>query len=58
MRSSNAEKPGARLDGIRAAHAGIGKLVDQDEAGLLGERLDGRALPLVAVLVGADVCGR
>jgi hypothetical protein len=46
------------LDWVGALDRGIVKLVDDRVAGALGEGVDRVALALVAVLVGANVCGR
>ena len=46
------------LDGIGALDRGALELVDDHVASTPGQRLDGVALALVAVLVGTDVGGR
>src|SRR5262245_47557754 len=46
------------LDVVGTADRGIVELADELETGALGERLDSRALALIAVLVGADIGGR
>src|SRR5262249_14947952 len=48
----------AAFDGIRAANAGIIIFAEDLEAGALGIALDGGTLPLVGILIGADVCRR
>lgn len=49
---------GTSLNRVRAANCGIVELIDQDEPCPLGVALDSSPLSLVAVLVGADICGR
>jgi hypothetical protein len=49
---------GPRLDRIGTGYCRIVEPSDQFEAGMLGEALDRDPLPLLAVLVGADVGGR
>src|SRR5262249_7926167 len=43
---------------IGAAHRRVVEFIDDAVAVRLGERRDGRALPLVAVLIAPDVCSR
>jgi hypothetical protein len=43
---------------IGAAHSRVVELIDDAVAVRLGERRDGRTLPLVTVLVASDVCSR
>src|SRR5262249_17268897 len=43
---------------VGSAHRRVVELADEAVAVRLGERRDGRALPLVAVLVTPDVCSR
>src|SRR5262249_42946109 len=52
------KKPGSDVDRVGAAYRGIVELLDEFVTSVLREGLNGLALPLVAVLVGADVGGR
>jgi hypothetical protein len=54
MRSSMAQKPGLRLEGISSLRSLIIVFADELIAATLGESLDGCPLALVAVLVGAN----
>ena len=55
IRSRRAAKPRACLDRVGTGDRRIIELIDDSEAGALGEALNGVALAFLAVLVGADV---